>query len=312
MTLFFVLSGYVLWSSFVRSYSSSLRDLPRYMTSRLYRLFPALVASMMLLPVFARTHLSGYSAIELGDNVLTLQNNINGVVWSLNVELVCSFMLFVFWVISRNNLIMLTAIAVSSIYVFYTSYYDYLVQAYSTKLYLILLFMPAFLFGALLTKLPKPVGRSAALIVIGVPLLVGASLILGHDWRSRFAEMLGAAMIVAYAGAAQPALLTSRSAHFLGLISYPFYLVHLIGLKVADPIAARYGGGHHWLPFLIYVVVSLSVAVPLAWIIHVTVELPGMGMRPMWRKGPKRSLTADIEIVPRLNQADRPHRLRAS
>src|SRR3954452_15317051 len=98
VTLFFVLSGHVLWQSFQRRQPNSLVDLPNYMVSRAYRLLPVAIVSAIPFGF-----LTDASAADLVANMLLLSHSINGVLWSLQVEAVCSLAIFLGWLLTGGS-----------------------------------------------------------------------------------------------------------------------------------------------------------------------------------------------------------------
>ena len=92
VTVFFVLSGHVLWQSFRRKRLRFFAGLPDYACSRIYRLFPLAIVSALPLGL-----LTAARAPELVRNMLLFSNSLNGVLWSLQVEVIASFALFAVW-----------------------------------------------------------------------------------------------------------------------------------------------------------------------------------------------------------------------
>jgi peptidoglycan/LPS O-acetylase OafA/YrhL len=272
VTLFFVLSGHVLWEAFFAKYPISLRAFPDYAVSRLYRLLPTSIACGVALGLASVIRGPRIGATELVETMMILSSRTNGVLWSLQIELVCSLLLFFVWMAARRNLFVLLAALLLSLIVTRQLHYA---NNYA-------LFFSSFLAGALVTKLPVRASRNILLVLCGIPLLVGSSLVLGHDWRSRYGETLGAFMIVAYVRNVSPAFMRRGPAHFLGRISYPFYLSHIVGLQVALPVANRLGDAP-LARFLGYAVISLAVTIPLAFLIHIAIEAPAMRRRPRLR-----------------------------
>jgi peptidoglycan/LPS O-acetylase OafA/YrhL len=268
VTLFFVLSGHVLWESFFKNYHSNIAAFPEYLLSRVYRLVPVAIASAIPLGLLAGLVLPPIDANELAKTMLMLSTNTNGVLWSLQVEVVCSLLLFFVWILVRGSAPALIAALVVSFVLYRATKNPYL------------LFLPSFLAGALVSRAPERLSRHVGSAVLGLVLLAGTSLLIGHGWRSRYGETLGAFLLIAYVRRMQPALLVSRPAHFLGLISYPFYLLHVVGLQLATPILAGYPGAGPVSRFVGLALISLLITVPLAWFVHLTVEMPAMRGRP--------------------------------
>ena len=216
VTLFFVLSGHVLWESFFKNYRFNITAFPEYLLSRVYRLVPVAIASAIPLGLLAGVLLPPIDANELAKTMLMLSINTNGVIWSLQVEVVCSLLLFFVWIVVGESTPALIAALVVSFALYRATKNPYL------------LFLPSFLAGALVSRAPERLSRHVASAVLGLMLLAGTSLLIGHGWRSRYGEALGAYLLIAYVRSMQPALMVSRPAHFLGLISYPFYLLHAL------------------------------------------------------------------------------------
>jgi peptidoglycan/LPS O-acetylase OafA/YrhL len=96
--VFFVLSGNVLWQSFVRKRLSCGSFLD-YVLSRLWRLMPPIAAATVLMDYFTRV-----SGTEPLANILLLRTNVLGVTWSLQVEMVGSLAIFAMWLWGRGSL----------------------------------------------------------------------------------------------------------------------------------------------------------------------------------------------------------------
>jgi peptidoglycan/LPS O-acetylase OafA/YrhL len=70
--------------------------------------------------------------------------------------------------------------------------------------------------------------------------------------------------------------LQTRLSTFLGEISYPFYLVHPIGMIFGFHAVAGLAGVPVLGRILVFAAVSIAIAMPLAWLLHVGVEAPAM------------------------------------
>lgn len=268
VTLFFVLSGHVLWESFARKGAASLGAFPDYVSARLYRLMPVAIAGAIPLGLLAGTFGPPIEARELVDTMLLLSLRTNGVLWSLQVEIVCSLALFFVWLVVGRSTLRLIGALVACFVLYRVTKNAYLLSSVS------------FVAGALVATAPERLRRSVPLLIAGIVLLVGTSLLVGHGWRSRYGETLGAYLVIVYVRAMQPALLVSRPVHFLGLVSYPFYVTHLVGMQLATPLVARFAGGEKLASAAIFAVASLAVTIPLAWVIHAAIEMPVLRGRP--------------------------------
>lgn len=266
--LFFVLSGYVLWEAFSKKYQPSLSELPDYALSRAYRLLPTTIAAGVLFGLAEGRYVPEITTPELIRTMLILSRETNGVLWSLQTEVVCSLGLFLVWLAVRRSSFALMLCLIGSVVAF--RYYP---DGY-------VLCSTAFLAGALVRHAPRWICSSKHMAVLGLLMLVGASLFTGHEWRSRYYEMTGAFLIIAYVKDAQPGFLVSRPVHFLGQISYPFYLVHPLAIALVGPAVFSVSGSPEWMRILLFFVASTAVAIPMAWIIHEAVEKPAMQGRP--------------------------------
>jgi peptidoglycan/LPS O-acetylase OafA/YrhL len=266
--VFFVLSGHVLWGSFQRKRLRFFADLPDYASARIYRLFPVAIASALPLGL-----LKPVSAAELVRNMLLLSNSVNGVLWSLQVEVVASFALFAVWGLTRGvawKLLLALALA--------------LVAARFAHGQFPVLFFPAFILGALISSVPQRVWRNHWLLAGATTALVFASLFLGHNGTSRLLQMAAATVLVGCVASGSLRFLRGRIPVFLGAVSYPFYLTHLVGLTLAEPMLAALSPMPRLAITAAYAVASIAVTLPLAWLLHVLVENPCLRARP--RIGP--------------------------
>ena len=95
--IFFVLSGHVLWRSFVRK-KLSAGDTLDYLCARVFRLFP-----LVIVTVLPFGYLDNASWKQVLANMLLLSNSLNGVLWSLQVEIVGSAVVFAIWLWSMGE-----------------------------------------------------------------------------------------------------------------------------------------------------------------------------------------------------------------
>lgn len=263
VTLFFVLSGHVLWESFVRK-RPSLYDGGDYLVARAYRLLPVAIASALPLCLVRDA-----SALELVANMLLLGTSMNGVLWSLQVEAVCSLAIFLAWLAAGTSRVRLAALL-----------FAVLAAAPAFRGSNFFLFFPAFLLGALIGAVPGRIWARRSTLAAGLACLLLASLVLSHGAIARPFEMLGAATVIACIRARPLAFLTARPVAFLGAVSYPFYLCHTFGLELAVRVEAGLNLADPFARIAVLALVSVPVALALAWFLHVAVELPAMRARP--------------------------------
>jgi peptidoglycan/LPS O-acetylase OafA/YrhL len=271
--VFFVLSGHVLWTSFRRKKLRFFADLPNYVSARVYRLFP--LAIMSALPLGLLTEAS---ARELVMNMLLLHRSLNGVLWSLQVEVVASLALFALWGMTRGTsgkLLLALVVAIAAVPFFRGNPY--------------VVFWPAFILGASISSIPPRVWGRGSIISIGIAGLVVTNLLFGFGGVSRCFEILGSIILVGAIAAGRFRFLRSRVSLFLGAISYPFYLTHPIGLVLAAPLMQLLSLASPFTRVFALALTSIVLAIPLAWLLHVFVEDPVLRVRPRirwwWQRG---------------------------
>jgi peptidoglycan/LPS O-acetylase OafA/YrhL len=262
--LFFALSGHVLWAACARHPGGLLGGLPDWTLARLYRLLPVAMASALPLGLLA-----GAEAGRLVGNMLLLRTDLNGPAWSLQVEMVASLGLFlVHRLAGGRGRGLALAFALSVL----------LLPLLRGPLPMAVYF-PVFLGGALIADLPARLWRGAVPWLGLAGLLLG-SLGLGRGGLGRVVESLGAVLVVGAVAHRRPAWLLHPVLLFLGRISYPFYLSHSLGLTLAAPLAIGFTALGAAGQVLAFALLSLAVAIPVAWLLHVAVEAPLMRARP--------------------------------
>ena len=293
VSVFFVLSGHVLWESFARKDMASFATAVDYVFARLYRLLPSVIASCILVGLLV---VPNSTARELASSMVLLSNGSNYVLWSLQVELPCSLAIFAAWLLCGNSparLLGLTSIAIAA------SCYEGITGIGP------IFYFPAFCLGGLIGAVPQRAWHSKTLLVGGLAALPLASLFFRHLSAARYIEMGAATAVVGFAATKMPSILTNRVALFLGKISYPFYLTHTIGLLLIAPFVLTHLR-HHIVPqFAISALVSIAITIPLAWLIHILVEMPVMRGRfrfsqaGRWRRPGGGRVAAQCSELPR-------------
>ena len=267
--VFFVLSGYVLWGSFARKQPTT-DDIPNYIVARLFRLLPLVVATTLLYWL-----VTSPSPGELIANMLLLSTGMNKVLWSLQVEMIGSMVIFIAWLAARNDPIKLfIALCVVAAAVPFFRGNQFVV------------YLPAFLLGALIHHVPARIWQSRALLVAALLVLLLPSIVFSYRGVTRLLEILAAAAIVGCVAAQRPPLLESAPIKFLGAVSYPFYLIHPLGMAGALNFIGPLPGMNFLFQFGVYALVSLLISLPVAWLLHVTVEMPALKGRPRMGRKP--------------------------
>jgi len=94
VVLFFVISGFVLAGSLARGPQDLCAAAPRFLLARLFRIYPAIFATIGVFAVLfwttgaSLTSAEAYRPLGLLRNVLLLDTSIDGVMWSLQIELI--------------------------------------------------------------------------------------------------------------------------------------------------------------------------------------------------------------------------------
>jgi peptidoglycan/LPS O-acetylase OafA/YrhL len=268
--VFFVLSGHVLWGSFRRKNLRLVADLPDYACARIYRLFPLAIVSALPLGLLVNA-----PAPELVRNMLLVSDSLNNVLWSLQVEVAASFALFALWGVTKGSgWKLLAALAVAfAVTPFFRGVGS-------------VVFFPAFILGASISSIPAQVWRNRWILAGGIVVLIFTNVVTGHGGITRCFEMAGATVLVGAVANGALRFLRSPVPLFLGAVSYPFYLTHVVGLAGAEPFLNALAPGSPFVMIAARAAGSIALTIPLAWLLHVFVEDPVLRARPRinWRR----------------------------
>ena len=257
--LFFVLSGWVLSRALEARQDSPAGALLPYLIRRVFRLYP--VAIVAAVPLVWLAHMTPWQTIG---TMLLFDRSVNGVIWSLQTELVGSALVFVLWAVG-SRLFALAAIA------------SILVAVQFVGQHHLLVFLPAFVLGYLIPAVPAAALRSRAVLALAVLAFFLPDLLLGKTVEAKIIEGFGAMGIVGCLSVRGFGWLDSRPVQFLGDMSYPFYLLHLPAMIIVRPVVVQMLGGQPlMLLVLVTAVVSSVVALAGAWVVHYAAELPGI------------------------------------
>lgn len=255
--LFFVLSGHVL-SEALRSKKDPSSEFTQYIIRRFFRLVP--VSLVAAAPLY---FLLPSKIIDVIKAALFLDISLNGVIWSLQVEVIGSLLVFLLWAV-RSNFFAVFAVALSLLAYYYSRSY-------------IFLFQPAFVLGYFVSKANWPALNSRWALASAVIALMFTDLFLGKAMLSKTIESGAAFLIVAHLRLKPMRILGHGPSRFLGDISYPFYLCHLTGVLLFNRYFSEVSiGKPPMTSVLIMAAISIAIAIALAWAIHKLVELPGI------------------------------------
>lgn len=246
--IFFVMSGYVLAKKFLKTHDRSV--LGEAALKRYFRLMPPVLASSMLLVISTGIY-HGNGAEILGRRLLDAgaeatyrtfifgANTYNAVIWTMQIEFLCSLLLFLFLaLVGRTRYAGFALIATCATAMALSPLFGY--------------FMALFLVGAYVDKIAaflKPFGLSLLGMVVALylgaydspsqayQLLVASANTLQFSYGIRlnwpvFFPAIGAVLLVAaiLANEALSRPLATRFSVWLGKISFSLYLTHSITL----------------------------------------------------------------------------------
>lgn len=294
--LFFLLSGAVV----ARSYEHRLRhemSLRKFMWIRLLRLYPLYFLGIGI-GIFAAaaklTDFHGNLPVAAVVGLLMLPGlhsyllfPLNGPAWSLSSEIIANFVYGwrVRWLSDRVlSLVMLICLTGMVLYVALSAQHS-LDAGFHRRTYYVSLLRVGFSFSAgillyrwFLTKGKRAVvsNGKAALTVLAVALLLmmspPASLMPFYDV---LAVSIGFPLLV-YAGMRyQPSGSLASACQFLGVISYPIYIVHSPLAELLRHAFPSLTGGHEVAQFTPWGgLVFLAALIGLAWLLHHFYDTP--------------------------------------
>ena len=321
--LFFVISGFVLSLSLDRGPRGIPASARRFFMARVFRLYPAIFATVTAfallyyafgaaLPGVTPLH---YSIASLLRNALLLETTVDGVMWTLQVEvLAAALVFFAFHMRRRFGEGAVIVLGMTFVGLAFSRTWTELINADVKPLQGTF----AFLFGMLVPTLGRgfaaPVSRRAAAGITSATVLLFflARGLFGVRWGMIVEAGAGAAFIALLVYG--PPLSVYRTldlgiVRFFGRISYSFYLFHPVALMVVWKMPDRIGS---WIaagippPIItiaLWIATSAAIA-PLATASYRWVEWPAMklGRRatgagvgtPITRKGSARSTSRSI------------------
>lgn len=293
VSLFFVVSGFVLQLSLARDRRAPRVAAGAFALRRLGRIVPALVVNLVAI-MLAWTVLGAFSASwsarapsvdAFVANLWLTDFVLNGATWTLQVELLAVPMILAVHALSvrAGAWVLPAGVALGSIVIFTPTL---------TGRFVFFDFAFMFLLGmALADRLDALSGwvarHAGALAACGAPLLFCGRFVLGYGSRwSLLVEATGAGLLCLACAAPKPtgvlALLDHSVARFLGRISYGLYLYHPPMLVfVGTPIVAAgrlVAGAEAGGPALGTVALAAAVAssILFGWLSYRLVERPAM------------------------------------
>lgn len=331
VSIFFALSGVVLGGSLRRFQRLTLPSILVYCLRRFLRIYPALLVSLVgvVLMVYVLHEPSERPAIERfqvayqlayatpvsGELLLknaTLQDfSLNRSMWTLRTEMGCSLCLPFLFLLSRwlpplGRRILLCALMLlgllgpggisRSLFLFYLG-----LQSYEWG--------PN--FGAWLKRTP---GNGSFVLLLILAIMLGSSnfkgmWLVGVEWSQNLCAGLLVFGLVYGPSFRIYSLLDVHHVRALGVISYSFYLAHLPVLFCTTDLFFRLcpDQGAHF-PLIatsILVAVACIVTLPISWLLHAYVEVPGIRFSRWMSKPASMPLPRNQKDYGLLGQPDR-------
>lgn len=245
--LFFALSGFVLGRSLERGGDAPLQAFFPYLIKRACRLLPATIAAgllaFLLEPVTVRQMIGA---------MFIYDNSANGVLWSLQVEVIGSILIFMLWASGSR-------ILVGALIAFYAYAFWFVPLSIMIVRSEFIMLPAAFVLGYSIPAIPDNIWRSRVLFAAGLATLLLSDVLMGRTWHTRIGQVLGSFVVVGCLQANPFRLLNARIPQFLGNVSYSFYLIHPLLL----------GGG-----FAILSRMNLTIALPLKALVLALITIP--------------------------------------
>ncbi|MCA0404229.1 MAG: acyltransferase [Proteobacteria bacterium] len=264
--VFFVLSGYVLWGSMIRKKASSISAFIPYLLNRSYRLFPVSIAVTLMFAAFLIPTTTGLNTVL---NAFFLQINMNGVAWSLQIELGESVILFFIYFISARYLK-----HASSMYILlFISLFLAIFRPHGFYFYTL-----PFLLGAALHNAPSHFFKTKLSVQTAYFVLAFVLFLAGKNHIARILCCFASFAFVGNVLHQKFEIFSSRFSQFLGNISYSFYLTHpfTVGLVTRLSIFDELKNSNLFTAYLFLSISTIAIALPLSYLVHIFIEKPGM------------------------------------
>jgi peptidoglycan/LPS O-acetylase OafA/YrhL len=265
--LFFVLSGFVLGRSLESQPDSPARALLPYAVRRAFRLYPAAIAAGAV--AFA------IYPITIGQMLGTMfmtDVSVNGVLWTLQVELIGSTVVFAIWAANSRRLIAWLLAVYAVLWVFVPRWLMVIPAEF-------IMFPATFILGYCIPQMPARWWASKWVLPIGLAAFLLSDLVIGRTWRAHAGQIFGALLIVGHLQFRPARALESRACQFLGEVSYPLYLLHaMLAFVVMQRINALIPNAPLLLKVPLLALVSVPASLAASYAITKLVEKPGIRM----------------------------------
>jgi len=302
VTIFFVLSGFVLGLSLRRSRQAFVRGYFEFVWRRFFRIYPALAVSSLAIlgflccvpwdfgarsvattPWFQAIYSTAPGWRELWRNLLLQDFSINQVTWSLKVELVGSALLPLMHVLSQKM-----AWRGRAVFMACWLALAWIVRARGGSLFFTFMFYLGYLLPDVGPTLMGWLNRrraASATVLVATTLCLLARWQYNWPFESGLVEGFSATVLIAgilYGPELRVyRLLDTCLARFYGRISYSFYLLHFCVMYGTAAALAWLAPEELLRPYamawsFVLAVVSVAIATPLSWASYQWVERPGI------------------------------------
>lgn len=312
LTMFFVLSGFVLSLSLQRGPQDMRVAVPRFTLARVLRIYPPVVANIALIyglfllfgEQFVNMSAEHFELVPLIKNALLVVTDINGAMWSLQLEVLgVPLILFGYFANKRFGPAPLLGILAVLLVLAHWGPWTKLISPSGT-----LGLMYTFVFGLLIPDVGRKLvegltpAQARALFVTALLMMACARPVIGSHWKwSPIIEAFcGFVLIagIAYRGDfALFRVLDWKLAHFFGKISYSFYLFHPIALMVIwlmrDTIATWISSGAPAILVALLLGIASTLAIaPLAYLSYRLFERSAINAIRLLERGKPPALAA--------------------
>jgi peptidoglycan/LPS O-acetylase OafA/YrhL len=296
---FFVLSGFVLALSLERGPRDAGPSARRFFPARVFRLYPAVISTVLIFAaafwVFSDAlpglTIDYFRPSSLLRNMLLIDVSINGVMWTLQLEVIAAPLIFATVLLQRRwNTPPVFVLAVVLLLLSFSGTWIHALgygKAPLGPLY-------AFVFGILVHSIGwRLVGRTSTrfatvFFMATAVVFFAARPVLGFGSRwSPLVESAASACIILILAYGKPTILSrsldSSILRMCGKLSYSFYLLHPLTLmlvwNIPMQLAATRSAGIPGVIIALGLAVGSSIAImPLAWLSWRFIELPGIAL----------------------------------
>lgn len=225
--LFFALSGYVLGRSLEGCRDRPLQAIFPYFIKRACRLLPATIAvgflAYLLEPITIRQMIGA---------MFIYDSTASGVLWSLQVEVIGSILIFMLWASGSRVL-------VGALIAFYAYAFWFVPMSIMIVRSEFIMLPAAFVLGYAIPAIPDGIWRSRVLFAAGLAIMLLSDIFLGRTWHTRIGQVIGSVVVVGCLQANPFQFLNTRIPQFLGNVSYSYYLIHPLLLGEGFSLLSR-------------------------------------------------------------------------